>query len=67
MGGVGARIGASVASFREDLTSWMSAMEKMSPTAKRKQHEKRRRERFEFMVVCGGRWYPERSSTGRKV
>jgi hypothetical protein len=67
MGGVGARTGASVAAFREDVASWRSAMEKMSPTAKRKQHAKRRREMFEFMIVCGGRWYPEKASTKRKV
>jgi hypothetical protein len=67
MGGVGARSGVSIAAFREDVACWRSEMEKMRPTAKKKQHAKREREMFEFMVVRGGRWYPERSPTERKV
>jgi lysyl-tRNA synthetase class II len=42
-------------------------MEKMSPIAKRKQEAKRRRERFEFIFICGARWYRERSFAERKV
>jgi hypothetical protein len=67
MGGVGARTGVSVATLCEDVASWRSEMEKISPTAKRKQQAKRRKEMFAFMFIGGGRWYPEKSFAGRKV
>jgi hypothetical protein len=68
MGGVGARTGVSVATLCEEVgASWRSEMEKISPTAKRKQQAKRRREMLAFMFIGGGRWYPEKSFAGRKV